>query len=879
MKTIEYIRKYTKTLAIIAVVGFVVSCNNSPSTDSGEKPVNVLKVTKLKVTNNNVAVQKWEAGITNPENGGWYEKADAPDAIKNSTTYDEIDPKKGIKVVKIVDGEEKEEEVAAEGEFKVIVLNNENSPAADTRLQTVGNAKVKVEFIAAPDTLVEYYDYTGQKLNDDYFTVLVTEHSGSGAFAGYTVLRPPVKTVYDWKETFDSTGLVVIKWYGGGTTLEAQGIPVLAGSGDYALDISAYTGKFVGADGYEVSSLPTYSPIPINICEPQTTTAKGSFDINLVIKDHKLMRESLNGEQLSGGNITFYLLGSNTTEAATMTSVTVKFTRAGQYSLNPDSVKLKYNSLETAPALPNKGSAPLYFEWLTESVDAQNAIKTNESTLSAKFTMPAADVTVCAEFLYESTRINELKVGPASGSLSGLYGFSPNINAYTHPILYTQNEVFVEVHTSATSVDFTIDPPSTNLTDLTAVPDTSPFKAKISDIPAGDTLLTITASLGGASSRVYTLNIKKFDAASNGVINYKYTGAPQTFYPPVEGNYKFEAWGAWGGNRPDYDSYGYNDTDGGRGGRGGKSTGTLYMDPAAPNWIPPNGATTDYANAVYIYVGEGGSSHIGSIAGPAAWNGGAKGGTGGAFGSGQSGGGATSVSLTRGAWSDWQVLLDRVLVAGGGGGYGHNGGRAGSAAGLVAQGGRTHGTWTTTDLGDLNPATGYGPSFRNDGYWNGATQKVGSGRGGQGFGVGGHPAPVPYNAGCGSNGRGGGGGGYFGGEITFGWAGGSTNAGAGGGSGYVSGLDNCVSYDPKSSPSWMVILNKETPLDRLSSANEAKIHYSGRHFTEGSMNVINNLWTWLQGDYSTPAPDPLGGGLGEVGAKNRDGWLRITKVN
>lgn len=198
--------------------------------------------------------------------------------------------------------------------------------------------------------------------------------------------------------------------------------------------------------------------------------------------------------------------------------------------------------------------------------------------------------------------------------------------------------------------------------------------------------------------------------------NFVYTGGVQTFTAPGTGAYTFEVWGAQGGAG---DS---------RAGKGGYAKGTVNLTAG---------------EVVHIYVG-----------GSSGYNGGATSNRPEGY-----GGGASDIRIGSG------TLYDRILVAGGGGGFG------GRSDGLGGDGGGLTGN---------NGGNGYG------GFGYGGTQSSG-GAGGRNassgtFGKGGAAG------GSNANGRAGGGGGWYGG-------GGGGNdypnyndyddAGAGGGSGYV----------------------------------------------------------------------------------------------
>jgi uncharacterized repeat protein (TIGR02543 family) len=230
-----------------------------------------------------------------------------------------------------------------------------------------------------------------------------------------------------------------------------------------------------------------------------------------------------------------------------------------------------------------------------------------------------------------------------------------------------------------------------------------------------------------------------YDSATGGmVINYGYSGAAAAWTAPsVDGTiaYTFEAWGGNGGNASSV--IGGSHT----GGVGGYAKGTL---------------SAAAGTTLYLYTGAAAST----------WNGGGERGTctrtdkvyGGR------GGGASSVSLSNGAWDNTTVLAQRILVAGGGGGAdfsnGQNGGGLSGASGSEVVSGYA-------------PAGGGTQTAGGTGIYNGVW-----GAGGQG----GISNDGNYTSG------GGGGGGYYGGGGDHALAYGT---GGGGGSGYVFGLAGC----------------------------------------------------------------------------------------
>ncbi|MCL2105694.1 MAG: glycine-rich protein [Oscillospiraceae bacterium] len=206
---------------------------------------------------------------------------------------------------------------------------------------------------------------------------------------------------------------------------------------------------------------------------------------------------------------------------------------------------------------------------------------------------------------------------------------------------------------------------------------------------------------------------------------------------PASGTYKLETWGAQGGN--------YSTTY--QGGKGGYSYGEIYLEKD---------------DTLYIYVGSqagynGGGS---SIADPNL-----------------TGGGATDIR------KGGTALSDRILVAGGGGGAGHNangGAGGGTSATAGANGGNSTGGAGGTQLAHSNTPSA---NTTNGALGTGGsstytlTNNRASGSGGGGY-YGGNPGTQP-GGGNGVGSGGGGGSGYISASLT------SANTYATGASGYV----------------------------------------------------------------------------------------------
>ena len=218
------------------------------------------------------------------------------------------------------------------------------------------------------------------------------------------------------------------------------------------------------------------------------------------------------------------------------------------------------------------------------------------------------------------------------------------------------------------------------------------------------------------------------------ILNYDYTGAVQSVTLP-KGTYKFEVWGAQGGNA--------NATYA-LGGRGGFASGII---------------TLNKKEEIFIYVGQSGPVPTSAGISKPAFNGGGYGNMSSTTGSGRvaSGGGASDIRIGT------DSLFARVIVAGAGGGSGYystsqhcNGGVGGGETG-------GDGKYYSSS------------SYAMQGY--GATQTEGGGNGYNtsnnygSFGQGGNDVTA-------SRAGGGGGGGWYGGADGY-------YAGGGGGSGFV----------------------------------------------------------------------------------------------
>ena len=222
---------------------------------------------------------------------------------------------------------------------------------------------------------------------------------------------------------------------------------------------------------------------------------------------------------------------------------------------------------------------------------------------------------------------------------------------------------------------------------------------------------------------------------------FNYTGKVQEYTVPISGFYRLEAWGASGGAGT------YNQLTGSHGGQGGYTAGTVYL----------TAGTT-----LYVYVGEAGKYSTAVMNdSDGSWNGGGYRTNSTACGS-STGGGASDIRLTGGAWNNATSLQNRLLVAGGGGGAddatgeavgGGNDGSGGNGGGLTGESGRVDGAYSSSAAG------------------GGQTTGAAFGKGG--------------DCSCATD-TGSGGGGWYGGVASH-----NNNGGAGGGSSYVNGYAGC----------------------------------------------------------------------------------------
>lgn len=254
---------------------------------------------------------------------------------------------------------------------------------------------------------------------------------------------------------------------------------------------------------------------------------------------------------------------------------------------------------------------------------------------------------------------------------------------------------------------------------------------------------------------------------------FNYTGDYQEFVAQQDGFYKFELWGAGGGE----DNWNSNLLS--NQGRGAYTSGVTYLKKGTK---------------FYVYVGQKGTHGITdrNTLTATSFNGGGAGmGSSDGDDGGGAGGGATDIRLVSGSWDNFESLKSRIMVAGGG------------AGGSTVDNGFNS---ISAGSGGFN---GIGSSWRyqsieNQNHSFNATQTTG-----YKFGIGENGTTVGNAGGSGA------GGGYYGGLKSMD----SPSGGAGGGSSYISGYNGCNSIDRKS-----------TANNIIHTGNN--IHYSGIYFIE-----------------------------------------------
>lgn len=308
----------------------------------------------------------------------------------------------------------------------------------------------------------------------------------------------------------------------------------------------------------------------------------------------------------------------------------------------------------------------------------------------------------------------------------------------------------------------------------------------------GDIYINVSDKNANPSVTTYTIHYKHADTPTDAeTVTYEYNDAYQTFVAPHYGLYKFEAWGAAGGDGK------FTTATNEYGGLGAYTSGRLKMKKG---------------DTVYVYVGGQGESATVNTQHTmlmSSFNGGAPGVSGGTDDQAASGGGATDFRLLSGNWDTTNGLASRIMVAAGGGG------------------GHSSNTGSYNARKSFPGINGQALSYRgNIGQWQGGLRTASvSQTSGASFGIGSH-----YTSLEGVHGAGGGGGGYFGGTANLDNYGG---AGAGGSS-YISGYTGSVAIKSSSDISARLDSEGNVCTDGTED-NLCSIHYSGISFSDGNM--------------------------------------------
>ena len=339
----------------------------------------------------------------------------------------------------------------------------------------------------------------------------------------------------------------------------------------------------------------------------------------------------------------------------------------------------------------------------------------------------------------------------------------------------------------------------------------------------------------------YIINTSTYSYDVGKEFTFDYTGYEQVFKPSVAGRYKVELWGAQGERITNNNS------------QGAYVSGEI---------------TLSKDTNLFIYVGQKGNKNL-----TQAYNGGGAGAQsyddGNGIHKGSSGGGATDIRLTKGAWNDASSLRSRIIVAGAGGGsYIYTSeapsstfpGERSNAGGLTGYSGSSH-----TYHPDLKGAGGTQIAGGAAGtpYDSPGTVQAGA------FGYGGSTSSW-----SGDEPASGGGGGYYGGGSGAGCSGnakiGPSGGNGGGGSSYISGHTGCVAITSATNQS------PKSGCTTGTTNNSCSIHYSNIKFTNTKMiDGDGYKWTNTKGALEQ-MPKPTGGyyasGVGHTG----NGYVKIT---
>ena len=293
--------------------------------------------------------------------------------------------------------------------------------------------------------------------------------------------------------------------------------------------------------------------------------------------------------------------------------------------------------------------------------------------------------------------------------------------------------------------------------------------------------------------------------------NYTFTAAPQGTC-----TYTIECWGAQGGAiASTYAHY--------AGGCGGYVKGTISLS-----------ANTN----LYVYVGKAGSVNEASRT----FNGGGR--CAATDGGCASGGGATDIRLRSGNWYDFNSLLSRIMVAGGGAGAERTN-PAGAAGGLSS--------YTSTGGGNATQSSGYRLGYGEDADL-GATAS-------------------------------GGGGGYWGGLTSNrpGNYNGSTLSSAGGSS-FIAGHNGCLAILSAKNGTRTILSNQNVALSTTetydivtmkSGTNASVVTYNNTDYSFTNTSMVDGrgyTWTTARGGLTNQTKPSGGTETGHTG----NGYARIT---
>ena len=333
-------------------------------------------------------------------------------------------------------------------------------------------------------------------------------------------------------------------------------------------------------------------------------------------------------------------------------------------------------------------------------------------------------------------------------------------------------------------------------------------------------IITVTSSLDGEVTRVYTFKVVYIQDVTIETNDFNYTGGYQTFIAPSTGIYRVELWGARGGNIASY-----------QGGKGAYTAGNINLERNDVLYIYVGGMGSDYNN----FGGYNGGGMI-------PYN---------QIGYGRVGGGATDVRLVDGSWNDFESLKSRIMVAAGGGGanyrsQGYGEGNGGAGGGLIGYDGMAINSVNVYGQGNTTGATQtMGGKFS----WKGVMTRPAIDNGDFGIGSGSSSVGV----------QGGGGGGYYGGA-------GNQHGGGSGGSSYISGHlgSNSVSED--------------STISNINHLGDS-IHYSSKKFVDTIM-IDGNGYAWQDtvGNLEL-MPNPNGGYFPIGSGNNGVGMAKISTVD